>query len=83
MTAYTGRSSKQIQDDTLVSLHTEVEKSLNLSCSGKCLYTGKKRERLVQFKAKVEQAILGEDRPVQSLPYAYVLVNEYSSILGE
>ncbi len=83
MTIYACRSTKEIHEDALVSLHTEVEKSLNLMCSGKCLYTGRRRERLLAFKDKVEQAILGEDKPLHSLPYSSVLAHEYSLILGD
>lgn len=56
------RSPQEIRDDDLTRNYDDICSMLNAVCSGRCLYTGKRRAALGQIKAQIESEILGEGK---------------------
>jgi hypothetical protein len=78
---YIGRSDAEIRDDSLVSLHSTVQKSLNAMCNGKMLYVGEQRRLLVKLLESVEDAMFGDVVYFQSMPDYAMLNRRYLRIL--
>ena len=57
------KSYVEAHEDRLCALHSEVEALLNTCIGGQCRYAGATRDRLERFKADLESAILGDNRP--------------------
>lgn len=55
------RSEQEIAEDFVCKLHTEVCAALNTLIGGRCLYTGKARERLYLLRERAEAAISSGD----------------------
>lgn len=55
------KSNKETNEDELCELHTEVCRNLNAMDSGKVLYSGESREKLLQLRHRIEKLILSGD----------------------
>jgi uncharacterized caspase-like protein len=55
-----GRSPDEIRDDMLCEEHSQVEKDLDRCASGRFIYTGAARLRLITYRDWLETAIKGE-----------------------
>lgn len=57
-------SPLEAAEEALCAAHSEVQKLLNQTTAGRCLYTGERRRRLVAVRDQLELAILsGEPLP--------------------
>lgn len=63
------RSTQQINEDTVVEVHTQVQRHLRELCAGTLLYRGDLRRRLERVRGLCEEMILG------TRPACYVTVN--------
>lgn len=78
---YIGRSDAEIRDDSLVSLHNRVKKSLNQMCNGKMLYVGEQRRKLVKLMESVEDSMFNDVVYFHGMPDYAMLNRRYLRIL--
>lgn len=56
-----GRSPQEIDEDSVIELHTSIQRNLNQVCNGRTLYRGLQREALRTLLEEIEKHILGEE----------------------